>query len=36
MSEAALESVKDKSRLRECSEYMEVPFDDEGNLCLYS
>ncbi len=36
ISEAALESVKDKSRLRECSEYMEVPFDDEGNLCLYS
>ena len=36
MSKAAYESAKDKSVLRLCSDYQEVPFDENGNLQLFN
>lgn len=35
VSEAALQSIREKSRIKVCSEFMEVPFDEEGNQTLF-
>lgn len=35
LSEAALEAVTDGKKIREQSDYMDVPFDEEGNLMLF-
>lgn len=35
MSKAAYESATDKRKLKLCSEYQEVPFDENGDLLLF-
>lgn len=35
LSRPAFESVKEKGRVRKVSDFMEIPFDDAGNLQLY-
>lgn len=35
VSKAALSSIRDKSKIEVCSDFMDVPFDEAGNLQLY-
>lgn len=35
MSKAALDSIKDKTNIQVCSDFMDIPFDEKGNLKLY-
>ena len=35
VSRAALDSIQERDKIQVCSEFMDVPFDAAGNLCLF-